>query len=386
MDNQLRASREKLRFTVSMFFFLSGFTFSTWASRIPDMQRQLQLNDAELGSLLVLLPLGLMLTMPLCGYLFSRFSSRYIMLTSSVLYSLLLCLLGLATTVWQVGVILFLFGSSRNLYNISVNTQAVGVQELYPRSVMATFHGIWSVAGFSGAAIASLVISKNIDIATHFFIISAIAFIAIVLNFKNTLPTDAHPHKKNPAFILPDKPLIKLGIIAFCSMLCEGTLSEWGSIYFGKVVHVPKELVTLGYVAYLSAMTAGRLTGDWLVTKMGTKQILQISGGLVLFGICIAIIFPFLISATFGYLMIGLGVSCIMPLVFSIAGKTSKMGAGPAITSVSTIGYLGFLTGPPIIGFISHAFNMRLSFLLVVLAGLGIIYFASKLSPLSTKA
>jgi MFS family permease len=379
MNNQLSSSKIKTRVAVSIFFFLSGFTFSTWASRIPDLQRLLQLNDAELGSLLILLPLGLMVTMPLAGYLLSRYSSRYIMLIGSIFYSLLLCLLGLANTVWQVGIILFLFGSSRNLFNISVNTQAVGVQDFYTKSIMATFHGIWSIAGFAGAAAAYFIIANDVSVALHFFSVSAVAFIVIAVTFKNTLVSDAHPHQKNPAFIFPDKPLIKLGIIAFCSMVCEGTISEWGSIYFGKEVHAPKNIVTIGYVVYLSAMTIGRFTGDWLVNKIGTKRLLQISGILILTGISIVILFPFIISATAGYLLIGFGVSCIMPLVFSTAGKISAMGHGPAITSVSTIGYLGFLSGPPLIGFISHAINMRVSFLLIIVAACTIIFFSSRI-------
>jgi MFS family permease len=380
MNNPL-SLKINTRIAVSVFFFLSGFTFSTWASRIPDLQRQLQLNNAELGSLLALLPLGLMVTMPLAGYLLSRHSSRSIMLITSLLYSLLLGLLGLATTVWQVGTILFLFGSSRNLFNISVNTQAVGVQAFYPKSIMATFHGIWSIAGFAGAAAASFIISREVSIAHHFFSISAMSLIAIAFTFKNTLLADADLHQKNPAFILPDKPLIKLGIIAFCCMACEGTMSEWGSIYFDKEVHVPKNIVTIGYVAYLSAMTVGRFIGDWLVNRIGTKLLLQISGVLILSGMGIVILFPYIIPAAIGYLIVGSGISCIMPLVFSTAGKISALGPGPAITSISTVGYLGLLGGPPVIGFVSHAVNMRVAFLLVIVAACAIIFFSSRMKP-----
>ncbi|MCU7552622.1 MFS transporter [Chitinophagaceae bacterium LB-8] len=301
MTNEQFTHKKNARIAVSIFFFLSGFTFSTWASRIPDLQKKFQLNDAELGSLLVLLPLGLMLTMPVAGYLLNIYNSKNIMLIGSLLYSLLLGLLGLATKVWELGIILFFFGSFRNLFNISVNIQAVGVQGLFDKSIMTSFHGVWSVAGFAGAAIASLIISGDVSVTTHFLIIGIITFIIITIISRYVLQNDNHPHQRNTAFILPDKPLIKLAIIAFCSMVCEGTIGEWGSIYFEKQVNTSKGFTTLGYICYLCAMTVGRFAGDWAVNNWGVKRILQLSGTMVLTGVGLAILFPNITTAALGF-------------------------------------------------------------------------------------
>jgi MFS family permease len=379
MDFNGQHNKEKTRVAVSLAFFLSGFAFATWVSRIPDIQQKYQMNDAELGSLLILLPLGLMITMPAAGLLMTRFSSRAILMSSSVVYFVLLFLLGMANELWQVGVILFLFGSSRSLFNIALNTQAVGVQKFYVSSIMSTFHGVWSIAGFAGAACAVLMKALKVGMFDHFSVVSLLATLSMFLLYRNTLQTDLNSVNKGPAFILPDGPLLRLGVIAFCGMICEATMSEWIGIYYQKAIKVPEYLTTVGYVAYLSTMTIGRFTGDWILDKTGIRLFLQGSGICVLAGIAVVILVPNFFLATIGCFAIGLGVSCVIPVLFSTATSTSKLQPGAAITSVSTIGYLGFLSGPSLVGFISYYTNIRLSFGLIGLAAIGIIYFSSRL-------
>src|SRR5579863_8711093 len=148
-------NRDKTRVMVGIFFFVSGFGFYTWASRIPTIQQELHLNEAQLGAVLFALPVGLMGTLPVTGVLLSRFDSRRIMLIGAVFFNLMLCAIGFVTEAWQLVIALVCFGSSRNLMNISVNAQSIGVQGLYDRSIIARFHGIWSLAGFAGAAVGS---------------------------------------------------------------------------------------------------------------------------------------------------------------------------------------------------------------------------------------
>lgn len=367
IQNQTAAN---IRISVKVFFFISGFIFATWASRIPALQQKLQLTDAQLGSLLSLLPAGLMVSMPLAAYLVTKFNSRHIMLIGSLLYVSLLCFVGLATTTWQVAIILFVFGASRNLFNISINTQSIGVQELYDKSIIASFHGIWSIAGFTGAAFASLLISLGVAPIYHFVLVGAIVLFLIVLFWGTTLKSQSGPINNGPVFVLPDKALMKLGLIAFCSMICEGTMSDWSGIYFSKVLHASKEMVNTGYVAYLSCMTTGRLIGDWMANKFGKKKLLLASSLLLCSGAGIISLFHTIGPAIFGFMICGLGVSCIVPFVFSIAGTNASMPRSSAIAAVSTIGYLGFLIGPPLIGFLSSAIGLGNTYFFVAgLAG-----------------
>ena len=373
-------SRLKIRIAVSIFFFISGFTFASWASRIPTLQSQLHLNEAQLGSVLFALPMGLILTLPFTGILLGRVSSRFVMLAGALLYAALLPALGLVNHVWQLVVLLFLFGSSRNFLNISINAQSVGVQALYQKSVIASFHGVWSIAGFAGAAVGWLMISLQVSVFIHFLVVGVLTLILTFYSFGDALSEDVKSDIKKPLLALPDKPLLKLGVIAFASMACEGTMYDWCGIYCQKVVHVTPSHIGIGYAGYMCAMAAGRFVGDSLVNKHGVKKMLQMCGCLIALGLFTVVAFPYFITGMIGYLITGFGVSCVVPLVFSITGKNTKMAPGPAIAAVSIVGYIGFLLGPPVIGYIAEAANLRWAFALVAITGFGITLLAGKVS------
>jgi MFS family permease len=225
------------RISVSVFFFIAGFVFASWASRIPDIKNALHLSDAGLGSVLLALPAGLITGLPLSGFLVSRYGSKKIMIAGAILYPAVLLLLGLAASPFQLVAALFLFGFCGNLLNISVNTQAVGVEAIYGRSIMASFHGLWSLAGFTGAAVSTLMISYSLTPFVHFCIICAASALLIFASYKHALPQDSGDAKQ-PLFVKPDKAILKLGMIVFGSLVCEGTMFDWSGVYFEKVLQV----------------------------------------------------------------------------------------------------------------------------------------------------
>jgi predicted MFS family arabinose efflux permease len=274
---------------------------------------------------------------------------------------------------------LFFFGMAGNLINIAMNTQAVGVETLYGRSIMASFHGLWSLAGFSGALIGTFFVSKNLSPFIHFSFVAGLAVLLVLLSYKSTIPHDMGNRQPQKVFVKPDNKILLLGLIAFCCLLCEGAMSDWSGVYFKNIVKSPDSLVTLGYVAFTGTMALGRFLGDRLVTKFGVKRILQLSGLLITTGLLTAVIFPYMVTATVGFLLVGFGVSSVVPIVYGLAGKSTTMSAGTALAAVSTIGFLGFLIGPPVIGFIAQAVNLRWSFTLIGILGFGTAILAGKL-------
>jgi MFS family permease len=370
---QLAVSPARLRIyrvSVSAFFFVSGLTFASWASRIPDIKTHLLLNDAALGAVLFALPSGLMTSLLFAGWLVSRFGSRKVLLGAALLYPAILVLLGFAGSVWQLVTVLYLFGLSSNLINIAMNTQAVEVESLYGKSIMASFHGLWSIAGFTGAAIGTLFVSMRVSPWMHFLLIFLVAAVMVFFFYKYTLPNTTAPAESAPFFVKPDKHILLLGLIAFCSMLCEGAMADWSGVYFQKVVQSPREFVTFGYVAFTGAMATGRFLGDGLVARLGIKKVLQVSATLISTGLFIAILFPHIATAVGGFLMVGLGVSAVVPLIYGLAGRSATMPAGLALAAVSSVSFLGFLVGPPLIGFISQASGLRVAFAVIAIVGL----------------
>ncbi|OJW15272.1 MFS transporter [Mucilaginibacter sp. 44-25] len=369
-------TRTTLRAVVGIMFFLAGLCFASWASRIATIQQNLKLSDAALGGVLFSLPVGLVCSLPFSGWIITRIGSRNLLIASLIMYCCTLATLGLAQNTVQLIACLLLFGFSSNAVNISVNTQAVAAEEMYGRPILASFHGLWSLAGFTGAAIGTFMIGRQVLPLHHFVMIMMVVLLTILITaryLKFDKPTSA-----GPAFVMPDKSLIKLGLIAFCSMICEGAMFDWSVIYFKKVVLAPREIMGIGYTAFMFTMATGRFIADWFSHRFGLKRTLQVSGLLTATGLAIAVIFPHVYSAVAGFLLVGFGVSSVVPLAYSVAGKSKTMSPGVAIAAVSTISFTGFLVGPPVIGFIAGAISLRASFTLIALMGLCVTVFSTK--------
>jgi len=369
--------KRTIRWGVLTFFFVQGIGFASWASRIPDIKKALELSDAGLGSVLFALPAGSIIGLPFAGFLVTRFGSKIVVTIAAIVYALTLVVIGFSASTWQLVAGLLVFGTSGNLVNIAINTQAIGVEELYKKSIMASFHGAWSLAGFAGAAIGGMMVSAGVMPAFHFAGVAAFAVVSVAVAQRFLLTTriagDDHP-----LFVFPDGPLLRLGVIGFCGMACEGAMFDWSGVYFQTVVLAPAAMVTLGYIVFMCAMAAGRFTADWLVNHMGRKRMIQLSGLLITLGLSTSIALPYLVPATIGFLLVGFGVSSIVPLIYSAAGKTQTLSPGMALAAVSTISFFGFLLGPPVIGFIAEVANLRYSYALIAAFGLSTCVLAGR--------
>ncbi len=381
----LKHTRLQMRIAVSAFFFCQGICFASWASRIPDIKATLHLTDAALGSLLLLLPAGQLSAMPFSGKLVTHFGSKKIMRIFLVLYALALTNLGQATSGWQLGLGLYLMGVFGNMANISVNTQAIGVEKLYGRTIMTSFHGTWSAAGLTGALIGMLMMSLHVPPLTHFWTVAGVvvATVMIAQNYLAPGRSMASSAVKRRFFSLPSKSLVQLGIIGFCSMASEGAMFDWSGVYFQQVVHAPNAFVLLGYLGFMATMATGRFLGGNMLSRYGRKRVLRISGIMISTGLFISVLFPYLATAALGFIIVGLGVSSIVPMVYSSAGKVPNVSPGIALASVSSISYLGFLMGPPLIGYIAELASLRWSFAVIGLAGFTIALLVSKLKVLN---
>jgi MFS family permease len=378
----LAAERQKRslrwnRIAVGMVFFLHGLCFASWASRIPTIQANLQLSASALGAVLFALPAGFFVSLPFAGWLVGRLGSKRVVIVAATLYSLALVCVGASPTVPALACCLFCFGFFANLLNISINTQAVVVERLYQRKLMATFHGLWSLAGFAGAAIGAWMMAHAVPPAHHYILICVIFLLVISTCAFYLVAQDDVAGEKLPLFALPDRALISLGLIAFCSMIAEGAMFDWSGVYFNQVVHVDAAYTGLGYTTFMIAMAGMRFVADRLSGRFGLKRILQVSGLLTTIGLLVAVIFPSLLPSLAGFFLIGMGVSSVVPLVFSAAGQSKTLTPGVAIAAVSSLGFMGMLIGPPVIGFIADATSLRMSFLSLIVLSVSVVILSS---------
>lgn len=366
------------RVAVSASFLLQGLCFSTWASRIPTVQQRLHLSETALGGVLLAVPVGLLVSLPLTGWLVARYGSRAMTVAGVLLYAGVLPLLGLAQNPTQLMAALVVFGFGSNMANISVNTQGVGVEALYGKSILATFHGIWSLAGFMGAALGTLMIRWGVAPEQHFAFMAGLIWLGVGLMRPYLMPADAPRPADQPLFVLPDRALLLLGVLAFCSLLAEGTMFDWSGVYFRKIVLAQNAWVGLGFAAFMSMMATGRFIADWFANRFGRARTLQLSGLLTTAGLSLAVAWPTMVVASIGFMLVGLGVSSVVPLVYSAAGRSRTMPAGVALAAVSTVGFAGFLLGPPLIGLVAGQTSLRVSFALIACMGLAVAALARR--------
>ena len=377
--------KKRIRIAVALTYFCMGLCFATWASRIPDIKTALKLTDAALGTILFALPVGQFLMMPFSGRLVTRFGSRNVILFALPAYTLCLTNLGLANNGWQLASGLFLFGIFGNMCNISINTQGIATEKIYNRPIMSAFHGGWSIAGFTGAFVGLIMIHLKVPPYTHFWIVVSLVVVIISLNAGKLVQGKATPtmaSSKKRFFSKPDSTLLQLGVIGFCSMASEGAMFDWSGVYFKDVVQAPSSLVILGYTSFMIMMSAGRFIADGLVLRFGRKRLLQVSGIMISSGLFISVLFPYLVTSTIGFMMVGLGVSSIVPSVYSAAGRQGKVAPGIALATVSSVSFLGFLMGPPLIGYISAAAGLRYSFAVIGIFGFCITLLVSKIKAM----
>jgi MFS family permease len=370
MSAQAISNRTR-RIVLSGFFFFTGICFASWASRIPDVKMQLGLNDAEFGGMLLFLPLGSFIGSPISGSLTSLYGSNRMLKIAAVLYPIALIMLGLATNTWQLGICLFFFGMAGNLYNVSVNTQAVVLAKTFEKSIISTFHGFWSLAGFVGGLVGGFFVAKDMSVLSQFIVIAGVSYLFLLFAHSYLLQSEKNKQSLNKMWNKPSPLMLQFGFIALSNMICEGMMFDWSGVFFQDVAKVSNELRTIGYISFMACMTTGRMFADKLITYWGARKQLMLSGLLVTIGLIISVSFPSLIVSAIGFMFVGFGVSSVIPTIYGSVGKSAAPGqASIALASVSSVGFFGFLIGPPIIGFLSQAIGLRWAFLSVALLGL----------------
>lgn len=378
----------RTRYAVLAFFLAQGLCFSSWASRIPDIKEMFNVQYAFYwGLVLFLIPTGKFIAIPLAGYLISKLGSRIMVQISILGYGLSLFAIGMSSHIAVLGICLFCFGVCWNLCDISLNTQAIGIERLYGKTIMATFHGGWSLAACLGALIGFVMIVMEVSPRYHFLLISAIIFL-IVLTCRSYLQEDipsepsreVKEEKPKRTFRMPEKLLLQLGVVGLFALIVESAMFDWSGIYFESVLRVPKSL-QIGFLVFMVMMTVGRFLTNYAYRLFGKKNVLLIAGMLIFIGfLTSSLIGDFfqgmtlkVIVNSFGFMLVGLGISCMVPTIYSFVGAKSKTPVGIALTILSGISFIGSLIAPLLIGAISQLFSIRYAYLAVGILGLCIV-------------
>jgi MFS family permease len=353
------------RLAISLFFFLNGALFASWVARIPAVQETLRMSHARLGVALPAGSAGALLAMPFTGWSVARYGSRLVVRISAVLFCVGLPWLAIAATPGWLTLALFVYGALYGAMDVSMNAQAVAVEERYGRPIMSFFHALFSVGGLAGAAAGGAIAGAGISPFAH-FAAASVALGLICLGIGWPLLLNAGEAKSHHApegaplttWQRPPALLVALGFLAFCIMMGEGSMADWSAIYL-REQGADEATAAAGFAAFSIAMAAMRFAGDRLSARLGPAMLVYVGGAVAAAGLTFALALGGAGPAFFGFAAAGLGFSTIVPQVFSAAGRIPGISSGPAIATATTIGYTGFLLGPPLIGFAADYVGLR---------------------------
>jgi MFS family permease len=354
-------------------FLVHGLVVSTWVSRVAGMKEALHLGDGTLGLCLLGVAIGSLTGIPVSGALVTRYGSRRLAAWTSVGFSLSLVPLAVTRDVAMLVPALVLYGVMAGANDVAMNALAVGTERMLGEAVMSRFHAMFSVGGIAGAGLGAAVVARGVSLPAHLLAGAAVCLLVAALSASlttETPPAAAHAHA--PSLRRIPLALFVLSTIGFCIFLSEGAIADWAAVYFKQVLHTSDALAPVAYAVFSGAMAVFRFGGDAITTRLGRAWTIRAGASIAAAGLAIvvAVNSPYLALA--GFAMAGAGLSSIIPVVFAAGGRIPGMGEGAGVATVSGLGYLGFLAGPPAIGFLAEAFSLR--------AGLGLLVLLSTLA------
>lgn len=360
------------KISTRVIFFIAGLVTATWAVVVPFAKINTGVNDALLGTLLLCLGFGAMIAMPVTGTLTSRYGCRKVISVAVAIILLSMPFLAFVTSPALLGLTLLIFGVGVGVTDCAMNVQAIIVEKSSNTPLMSGFHGMFSVGGIAGAGAMTGLMSLGFSVVTSTLIIALAVLALLAVSIKALLPY-ANP-VEGPAFAIPKGTVLTLGLICFIIFMAEGTVLDWSALYLVESRNIPDTLGGLGFAAFATSMTIGRLTGDAIVGKYGALKVVMAGTLIATLGFLIVINSYTLTVVLVGYLLIGIGCANIVPVMFSQIGKQKSMPQMVAVPAVTTLGYIGVLAGPAIIGYIAHHSSIAHGFIfvtaLVVLAAL----------------
>ncbi|MBN8665950.1 MAG: MFS transporter [Chitinophagales bacterium] len=352
-------------FAVSVLLACTSLLFGIWVGAIPEIKVRLGLSDGTLGLSLLLSPLGALTAVALSGRLFSRIAVGTWMVTGYLSLALIMIMLVNAPNLYVFWISLYLFGINGFFNGVSVNTTINAFEKKYNRKLMSTSHALYSIGGGISTGLVPLFVAGGLGPTWQILIMATFVASIVFFNRKHLLSHDEIIHSRS-GLKFPSLSVLSISFICLVIFMSEGCVADWSAIYFREVIGAPKELLSLGYTGFAVAMTIGRLNGDGLVTRIGSKTVVIGGASLAAAGFLLVVLSSSAVPGIIGYILVGFGCSCIVPVLFSASGNIPGVKPVDGFAMVTTGGLIGFLAGPSLIGFISEKTNLSSGLILLV--------------------
>lgn len=357
----------RARVATSAIFVVHGAVVGTFAARVPWVADHVGTGPGGLGVALLMPGVGALLAMPLSGRLAHRFDLRILIRVLIVCFCAALLLPALPTSLPLLCAVLVIFGATAGLADVAMNAHAVLVEERYERSVMSGFHGWWSVGGLAGSAVAALAARAGLAAPLHFAVTTAALILVSLLASTWLLSHRPEPSlDEPPAFALPSREVLPIGLIGLCAVFAEGASLDWSAVYVRDLLHSPAATAAATVSIFSVCMATARFGGDWVVRRLGPVTTVRLSGACATAGALIVVLTHEAALVITGFGLIGIGIAVVVPLVFAAAGRLPGH-TGRNIAGVAGIAYGSGLIAPGVIGGIAHLTSLTVSFILIVI-------------------
>ena len=352
------------RWATSTIFFANGMVIATWVVRVPSVRDHLGLSAASVGIALLGMAVGSLIAMPQTGALAARYGTRRVTVTAGIVMMLSLLLPFLAPNLYLLFAALMLLGAGNGVMDVAMNAQGVAVERSLTRPVMSSFHAAYSLGNLAGAALGSLLLGIGLGSLAHAILITLSMGALVLLSGSHLLPKQAdEPEKPQQDAKTPTRSpassaslIWLLGLLCFLGMLGEGSLGDWSGLYSADVLGVSGAAVGAAYTAFALAMVLARSLGDGWRSRFGDRRVVTVGALVSGVGLGLGLLTLSPLLAALGFLAFGLGIANVVPVLYGTAGHAL---AGRGIARVATIGYAGFLAGPPLIGFVTQLTSLR---------------------------
>jgi MFS family permease len=368
-------------------FFVNGAVLANWVPRIPDIKDRLGLGEGALGLALLGVAAGALLAMPLAGRALGRVGAYRLLAPALLLYCVTLPLLALAPDLTSLTAALFVIGAANGTLDVAMNHEGVGIEREHDRAILASFHGAFSVGGLAGAVCGGAFAVAGVAPLVHFAASAAalgcIAAVALV-HLRPAGALSGAP-AEGPILARPPRKLLALGLVAFCCLLAEGSVADWSAVYMRGALEAGPVLSSAAFAAFSLTMAIGRLTGDRLTERFGPVVSTRTGGAAASVGLAMVLATDVPIAAVIGFACVGAGLATVLPTVLRAAASTPGVAPATGIAATSTVGYLGFLAGPPAIGFVAEAASLRGALWIVVAGSAVIALLAASTAPVAAR-
>jgi MFS family permease len=366
---------------VGVVFVAMGFLYGNYATLIPYLKAKFELNDAQLGLLLLSMPFGSTVTNPIATLLIQRLGMQKTTVFAMFFLGISFMVPFYLDNIYLVAIALVLVGSSEAITNIAMNTCVTAIEIHNKINIMSTSHGMFSAGLMVGSLVASLMVGLQITAPIHILIMSSIVILWALIIRKTILGIYDEPTPKNESeakFTFPRGTLLWMIGISLCTNITEGSMADWTAVYMKEIVQTNDFFIGWGLAGYSMFMALGRFVGDKIIPVYSSNKILLYGGILAALGLIIAIFMPYTASSIIGFAMVGAGVSLGAPILYSSAARIPNMAKGAGLATMNTFGILGFLAGPVVIGFISKAINLPFAFGVITVLALLWSFLVSK--------